>query len=382
MPVRVAVNVRFLLPGDSLEGIGRYTYETLRRLVAAHPETQFDFLFDRPFDARYVFSPNVTPHVLGPPARHPVLWWLWFEVSVARWLRRHRPDVLLSFDGYTTLRTTVPRLTVMHDLAFEHFPTGISPLVRRYYQRYAPRFARASAGVVAVSEATKADLVQTYHLDPARITVAPNAPAAHFGPLPEAAHTAVRARVAEGEPYFLFVGALHPRKNLPNLLRAFDAFKSATSSPTRLVLVGRWAWQTGAIAETYRAMRHQAHVHLTGRLTDAELTQLYGAARALCYIPFFEGFGLPVVEAQASGCPVLTADCSSLPEAAGPGGALLVPPADVAAIADALALLDADATLRRRLVAQGFDHVRRFSWDETAARVWSALLQVVPPVVH
>ncbi len=375
--MRIAVNVRFLLPGDSLEGIGRYTFETLRRLVAAHPETGFDFLFDRPYDARYVFGPNVTAHVLAPPARHPVLWWVWFEVSVARWLRRHRPAAFLSFDGYTTLNTTVPRLTVLHDLAFEHFPAGIPALVRRYYQYFTPRFARASAAVVAVSEATKADLVQTYGLEAARITVAPNAPAAYFQPLPVAEHAAVQQQYADGKPYFLFVGALHPRKNLPNLLRAFDAFKTATGSGTQLVLVGRWAWQTGAIAETYRALRHQKAVHLTGRLTDTELARLYGAAQALCYIPFFEGFGLPVVEAQASGCPVLTADCSSLPEAAGPGGAVLVPPADVPAITDALTRLNADAALRDRLRAQGFANVQRFSWDTTAGRVWAALESVV-----
>ncbi len=377
--IRIAVNVRFLLPGDSLEGIGRYTFETLRRLVAAHPEVAFDFLFDRPFDPRYVFGPNVTPHVLGPPARHPTLWWLWLEVSVARWLRRHQPAAFLSFDGYTTLRTTVPRLTVLHDLAFEHFPVGIPNLVRRYYQRYTPRFARASAGVIAVSEATKADLVRTYGLDPARIVVAPNAPAPHFQPLPAAEHAAVRAEFAGGQPYFLFVGALHPRKNLPNLLRAFDDFKTATGSATQLVLVGRWAWQTGAIAATYRALRHQQDVHLTGRLTDGALARLYGAARALCYVPFFEGFGLPVVEAQASGCPVITSDCSSLPEAAGPGGAIFVAPDDTAALAAALGRLDADAALRAQLSAQGFVNVRRFSWAETAIRVWAALAAIVIP---
>ena len=375
--MHIAVNVRFLLPGDSLEGIGRYTFETLRRLVAAHPEVKFDFLFDRPFDPRYLFGPNVTPHVLGPPARHPVLWWLWFEGSVARWLRRHQPAAFLSFDGYTTLRTTVPRLTVLHDLAFEHFPAGIPALARLYYQYFTPRFARASAGVVAVSEATKADLVHTYGLDPAHITVAPNAPAAHFQPLPEAEQAAVRTQYAGGKPYFLFVGALHPRKNLPNLLRAFDAFKSASNSATQLVLVGRWAWQAGTIAETHSALRHQADVHLTGRLTDAELARLYGAARALTYVPFFEGFGLPVVEAQASGCPVITADVSSLPEAAGPGGALLVSPTDVLALTAALTRLDGDAALRTELRQQGFANVGRFSWDETAARVWAAVESVV-----
>jgi glycosyltransferase involved in cell wall biosynthesis len=374
---RIAVNVRFLLPGGQLEGIGRYTSETVQRLVAAHPEVTFDFLFDRPYDARYVFGPNVVPHVLGPPARHPVLWWLWFEVSVARWLRRHQPDAFLSFDGYTTLRTTTPRLTVLHDLAFEHFPQGIPGLVRRYYRHFTPRFARASAGIIAVSEATKADLVKTYDLDPQKITVAPNAPAAHFQPLARIGHAAVRAQYAQGQPYFLFVGALHPRKNLPNLLRAFDAFKTATGSPTQLVLVGRWAWQTGAIAETYGAMQHQTAVHLTGRLTDVELARLYGAAQALCYVPYFEGFGLPVVEAQASGCPVLTSNTSSLPEAAGPNGAVLADPSSVEQLTAALISLDSEPTLRAELVAQGFTNVKRFSWDQTAARIWAALSTVL-----
>ena len=293
--MQIAVNVRFLLPGDRLEGIGRYTYETASRLVRAHPDVTFHFLFDRPFDPRYVFAPNVVPHVLRPPARHPVLWWLWFEVSVAAWLRRHRPAAFLSFDSYTTLNTRVPRVTIFHDLAFEHFPQGISPLVRRYYQHFMPRFARASARLLTVSQATKDDVARTYGIDPARMTVAYNAPAPVFQPLPAAGQQAVRDQYAAGQPYFLFVGALHPRKNLVNLLRAFDAFKTATGSPTQLLLVGRWAWQTGAIADQYRAMRHQQAVQLTGRVPDAELARLYAAARATCYVPFFEGFGLPVV---------------------------------------------------------------------------------------
>ncbi len=371
--MRIAVNVRFLLPGGHLEGIGRYTYEVLRHLVAAHPAVAFDFLFDRPFDARYVFGPNVTPHVLAPPARHPLLWGIWFEVSVARWLRRHRPAAFLSLDGHTTLGTTVPRVTVLHDLAFEHFPQGIPGLVRRYYQFFAPRFARASTQIITVSETSKADLVATYDVPPEKVRVAYNAPAAVFQPLPAAEHAAVRAQYADGAPYFLFVGALHPRKNLVNLLRAFDAFKTATGSTTRLLLVGRWAWQTGAIATAYRALHHPDAVRLTGRVTDPELARLYGAARACCYVPFFEGFGLPVVEAQACGCPVLTSACSSLPEAAGPGGALLANPADVPALTAALTRLDAEPALREQLIRQSYHNLTRFDWAETARRIWEAV---------
>ncbi|GAC1375067.1 MAG: glycosyltransferase family 1 protein [Hymenobacter sp.] len=372
----VAVNTRFLLPGDHLEGIGRFTYEMLRQLVAQHPEVTFHFLFDRAYDPRYLFGPNVVPHVLPPPARHPLLFVAWFEGAVAFWLARHRPAAFISPDGFTTLSTGVPRVTVVHDLAFEHFPQDVGLLQRRYYHLFMPRFARASARLVAVSEATKADIVQTYGVAPAKISVAYNAPAEFFRPQPAAAQQETRRRFSHGQPYFLFVGALQPRKNLGHLLRAFDAFKTTGGvavAAAQLLIVGRKAWRAGPILAAYTQMRHQAAVHFTGRVADAELAGLYAAARATVYVPYFEGFGIPIVEAQASGCPVLTSGVSSMPEVAGEGGALLVDPHTVESIAAGLARLWHEAALRRELVARGHNNLRRFSWARSAEVVWQAL---------
>ncbi|TYZ10923.1 glycosyltransferase family 4 protein [Hymenobacter lutimineralis] len=376
--MEIAINTRFLLPGDKLEGIGRFTYETLRRLVQQHPEHTFHFLFDRPFDERYLFGANVVPHVLYPPARHPLLWLTWFEGAVAAWLLRHRPAVLLSPDGYTTLATRVPRVTVIHDLAFEHFPQDIDRLTRRYYQYFTPRFARASARVVAVSEATRQDIMSTYGLSGERIRVVPNAADAHFQPQLAPEQQATRERYSAGKPYFLFVGALQPRKNLVNLLRAFDEFKQRTGAPTKLLVVGRTAWQAGPIFEVYRHLEHRRDVHLTGRVTDAELTQLYAAARATVYVPYFEGFGIPVIEAQACGCPVITSNCSSLPEVAG-GAARLVDPFSVASIAEALGELHDDAPRCAALAALGLQNAARYSWDHSARLLWQAVAEVVEP---
>lgn len=371
--MEIAVNTRFLLPGDQLEGIGRFTYETLRRLVQQHPEHTFHFLFDRAYDPRYLFGPNVVPHVLRPPARHPLLFVAWFEGAVAAWLRRHRPALLLSPDGFTTLNTSVPRLTVVHDLAFEHFPQDVSWLVRRYYHYFFPRFVRASRRLVAVSEATRRDLVQTYGVSPAGIDVVYNAADAHFQPLPETEQAAVRQQFSGGRPYVLFVGALQPRKNLVNLLRAFDRFKTESGSDTQLLIVGRKAWKAGPIFDVYQQMQQQPAVHLTGRVSDEELVRLYGAARACAYVPYFEGFGIPIVEAQQSGCPVLTSDRSSMPEVAGPGGALLADPFSVPALAAALTRLDSDEALRTQLRAQGLVNAQRFNWDESARRLWQSI---------
>ena len=370
--VHLAVNVRFLLPGDKLEGIGRFTYEVVKRLVAAHPEHTFHFLFDRPYDPKYLFGPNVVPHVLGPPARHPLLFVAWFEGAVAWWLHRHRPAVFLSPDGFTTLTTSVPRLTVLHDLAFEHFPRDVSFWPRHYYRLFARRFARASAALVAVSEATRQDIVATYGINPQKISVVYNAAGAHFRPQPAAAQRATRERFSAGRPYFLFVGALQPRKNLGHLLRAFDQFKAQTGAPAKLLVVGRTAWKAGPIFDTYQQLAHRRDVHLTGRVTDAELVQLYAAALTMMYVPYFEGFGIPIIEAQACGCPVITSNCSALPEVAG-GAARLVDPYSITDIAAALTELHADAALRHRLTAAGYQNAARFSWDDSAARLWEAV---------
>lgn len=370
--MQIAVNVRFLLPGNQLEGIGRFTYETLIRMVRQHPEHTFHFLFDRPFDSKYIFAKNVVPHVLFPPARHPFLFVAWFEGAVAQALRRLKPDVFLSLDGFTTLRTKVPRVTVMHDLAFEHFPQDVGFLQRQYYYFFAPRFAFASTCVVAVSEATKQDLIDTYQLPAERIRVVYNAADAMFRPHPEAVQTAIRSTFSNGQPYFLFVGALQPRKNLVNLLRAFEQFKHETGADTQLLVVGRKAWKAGPIFDVYDQMQYQDDVHLTGRVSDAELAGLYAAALATVYVPYFEGFGIPIIEAQASGSPVITSNCSSLPEVAGEG-ALLVDPFSVDSIAEALGQMYHDTELQQELRAKGFQNNERFSWDESAANLWEVL---------
>ena len=129
--MRIAVNTRFLLP-KKMEGFGWYTFETISRIVKKHPEHEFFFFFDRPFDKKFIFASNVTPVVLNPPARHPILFKIWFDRSVTKALKKYQCDAFISPDGYLSLKTDVPQLGVIHDLNFEHHPKDIPASALKY----------------------------------------------------------------------------------------------------------------------------------------------------------------------------------------------------------------------------------------------------------
>jgi len=369
--LKIAVNTRLLLE-NRLEGIGWFAYETLSRLARWHPEVEFVFLFDRPFSQQFVFGPNVRAVVLGPQARHPVLFVAWFELSVARFLDREKPDLFLSPDGFLSLRTRVPSLAVIHDLNFMHRPQDLPWLVRSYYRFFFPRFAAAAARVATVSDYSRQDLVRTFGLEAGRVDVVLNGASASFAPLGPAEREQARAEFAQGQGYFVFVGSLHPRKNVEGMLEAFERFKSESPTPAKLVVVGREMFKTGGIGRLLGRMRHRADVLFTGRLEPDRLRLALGGAEALVFVPFFEGFGIPLLEAMQAGVPVLSSDRTSLPEVAG-GAALLVPPDDIGAIARGMAALWHDKALAARLVARGLRRAQDFSWDKTARALWRSV---------
>ena len=370
--MRVGVNTRFLL-ADRLEGIGVYTKEIVLRLVRNNPDVEFVFFFDRPYDKQFVFGENVTPVVVSPPARHPFLWKLWFDGSLPFFLKKYEVDVFFSPDSYVSLGTDIPQLVTIHDLAFEHFPEGIGWLKRKYYQYYMPRFANKASHIFAVSEYTKSDLCQSYGVDKTKVSVSYNgADVDKFKPVGDVITSELKNKYSSGCDYFLYVGAQHPRKNIVNLLLAFQEFKRKSSCLTKLILVGREAWGNQEMEWVYESHEFREDIIFTGRVSDKELVGLYSGAIALTYIPFFEGFGIPIIEAHASGTCVITSNVSSMPEVLGDGG-LVVDPNNVQQIADVMMSLHSDVPLRKSYEVAGFKNVKRFSWDISAELIMTQL---------
>ena len=369
--MRIAVNTRLLLSGK-LEGIGWFTFETLQRITRDNPEHEFIFIFDRPYNPEFIFAGNVTPVVVGPPARHPFLFYLWFDFRIPGILKKYKADIFVSPDGYLSLRTKVPQLAVIHDINFLHRPEDLPWLMGHYYNFFFPKFAQKAKRIATVSFYSKEDIVRSYKIDYDKIDVVYDGVNEIYQPIPESDKIRIRGKYTSGEEYFLFVGALHPRKNISGLLKAFDAFKFETNHKIKLVIVGGEMHKTGDIFETYDNLRFKNDVVFTGRVSTEELRDIFGAAFGLTFVPFFEGFGIPVVEAMSAGVPVICSNTTSLPEVGG-NAVLYADPMKIGQITEAMIQLTSDNNLRQSLIEKGREQRKRFSWDETAGLLWRSI---------
>lgn len=366
--MKIAVNTRLLLK-DRLEGIGWFTFESLKRITQGHSEHEFIFIFDRDFSEEFIFSNNITPVVTGPQARHPVLFYTWFEYSVPAVIKHHKADLFLSTDGFSTLSTNVPVVDVIHDINFAHYPKDLPFLVTKYYNYFFPRFAKSARRVATVSEYSKSDMVKTWGIEPEKIDVVYNGSNIFYSPLQNEEITNTKAKYSSGKDYFIFVGALHPRKNVSRLLQAFDAFKKSNGSDMKLVIVGGQMFKTTEMQQVFSSMQFKNDVVFTGRLTPDELSKVMGSAYALTFVPYFEGFGIPIVEAMNCDVPVITSDVTSMPEVSGKA-ALHVNPFSVESISNGMKEITKNADLRMNLIAEARIQRQKFSWDKTADKLW------------
>lgn len=368
--MNIAVNTRFLLK-NKLEGIGWFTCETLKRITRNHPEHQFFFFFDRKFSEEFIFSDNVHPLILLPQARHPLLFYLWFEYSVPNALQKVNADLFISTDGFLSLKTNVRTLLVIHDIAFEHFPETTGKLNGWYMRKYSPQFAHKANRIATVSEFSKKDIVKTYGINPDKIDVVYNGANEIYRPRAGEDTQAVLNKFGIKGEYFIYAGAIQPRKNIANVLKAFELFKKKNPYITKFVIAGRMAWQFEDVVRTHERMQFKNDVIFTGHLSTEDLSKLMSQSLAMVYVSRFEGFGIPIIEAMNSGTAVITSNVSSMPEVAG-DAALLVNPDSVSEIAEAMEKIFKNPELRQNLIEKGNYQKKNFSWDKTAALLWQS----------
>jgi len=357
-----------------MEGIGWFSYQTLKRITQNNPDVHFVFLFDRPYDESFIFSENITPVLLSPQARHPFLYYAWLQFSVKGLLNKMKPDLFLSPDGFLALGAKCKQLPVIHDLNFIHYPKDSKWLTSRYYNYYFPRFAKEATRIATVSEFSKQEITTHYTIDPNKIDVVYNGIHSFFKPLDELNKQKTKEKFSAGKNYFVNVGSLHPRKNIPTLIKAFAEFKKESHSDFKLVLAGPGFWGLSDIDKALEESGVKNDIVFTGRLSDEDLALVLGSAVALTFIPYYEGFGIPLVEAMEAEVPIITSNVTSLPEVAG-NAALLVNPKEINAIKNAMLRIFREEDLRKDLIEKGKIQKQKFCWDKSAELLWESILK-------
>jgi glycosyltransferase involved in cell wall biosynthesis len=373
--MRIAVNTRLLIKGK-LGGIGWFTYQSLKRITQNHPEHQFYFLFDRDFNNEFIFGDNIIPFKLLPPARHPFLWYFWFEHRVAPFLNKYKPDFFLSPDGYLVLKTNIPSLPVIHDINFVHLSENLPFWAEKYYLHYFPLFAGKAKRIATVSEYSKTDLVNSYNLNSDKIDVVYNGSDSVFQPITKVQQEQIKQKFSNGVDFFIYIGSLHPRKNMCRMLEAFDIFKKQTNLPHKLILIGDPLFNTGGMWKTHSTMKYKDDVLFLGRIPREQAKLVMASARALIFVSYFEGFGIPILEGFRCEIPVLAGNKTSLPEVGGKA-AHYVDPFSVKSIASGMIEIEKNDSLRAKLINEGKLQREKFSWDKTAKLLWESVEKTI-----
>ena len=368
--MRIGIDARLVY--YSRAGIGQYILRIVQALseidVSGH---QFILLQSRKDHTRLDGHASFGRVSLWTPSHHRLE-----QLTLRLEISRLHLDLLHSPDFIPPFRWRGRSVITVMDLAFLRFPQLLTDESRRYYSQVSRAVTRADA-ILAISQSTKNDLVTLLNAPAGKITVTHLAADPACRPVTEPARLeAVRHTYGLPAGYLLFVGTLEPRKDLPTLLRAFASLGPAAQDVC-LAVAGRPGWLYEQVYDLAESPRLGDRVRFLGGVPAADLPALYSGARLFVLPSLYEGFGMPVLEAMACGAPVVCANTSSLPEIAG-DAALLFPPGDEVALAQAMTAVLLDGDLRRQLAERGFARAARFSWETTARQTLAVYAGLAP----
>ncbi len=346
-------------------GLGRYA-ESLARAMANLAEDEIALFFNREAGVEPLAGLEAMPSRTVALGYKPWRMLVLAAQGAGMGFDRFFPDARLFHATEHLLLPfrRLPTVLTVHDLIFRHLPQHHKRLNRWYLNLAMPLYVRRATHLIAVSEATRRDLMAAYGVPAGKITVIYEAADPRFGPRDALEQQTVRANYGLPAAYFLYLGTIEPRKNLLRLLRAWEPLYLAGEAPP-LVIVGKRGWLSAPFFEAVERSAAREGIILTGYVLDDDLPALIAAATAFVFPSLYEGFGLPPLEAMACGTPVLCSNRSSLPEVVGEA-ALLFDPADEEAIRAAMRRILTDGALRESLRRRGLEQARRFSWRRTA----------------
>jgi glycosyltransferase involved in cell wall biosynthesis len=370
----VAINA-WILKNKNIDGIGVFTIETTLQLAKINPNITYHVLTDWDYKCEYFnMQNNIVINKIFPPKRHPILYLVFLETVLPIFLYLKKIDVFVGMDGMLSLVSRKKQISIIHDLNFVHYPEFLPFRNRVFYRILFPYYARKSDAIATVSEFTKQDIVLSYRIPSEKITVVYCAAKNIFHPISETEKYNIKINNTSNHPYFIYIGTIHPRKNLENTLKAFEIFTRENKN-FKLVLIGNQMWNNKNIHQLIFDLKIKKQVIIKGRLSDCETNDLLAGAEALLFMSYFEGFGIPILEAFATETPVICSNTTSLNEISG-DAALTANPKDPSAIADNMLKLIGSRELRGDLIQKGIKRNKDFSWEKTSMKIFNIIASI------
>ncbi len=365
----VGVNMVLGTDGD-ISGHSNFLQGCFATLAKQHPQDQFIYIVDRPVETA---AKNITVIVTDTLPKKTLLWRYWLDYKLSSIIKKQHVDVLVNA-GACSLRTKVPQCLLINDLSFLHIPQFLNKSPIRFYKKLMPKFLAKAKHIVAVSQFSKAAVIKHYKIEDTKINVVYSGAGKQFQPIDWKEKEAIKEKYTSGREYFLFSGNIHPAKNMLNLLKAFSHFKKWQKSNMQLVIAGTIAAGYEKFMEDLATYKYRNEVVVINSPAEEELVKLTAAAYAMIYPSSYEDFGTPPLQAMQSEVPVIAGNTGAMPEIYG-NAALYAAPDDFKAIATQMMLLFKDENKRNEMIAAGNEQAKSYSWEQTAASLWQAVLK-------
>lgn len=357
----IAVDAR-ILQADAKSEYRNLTRELVLRLIKLFAVHQFIFLSDSVIDPLITLPENVTLVVITPKPTNIFLYKWWYDVKVPLALKKYKADIFICTSGLCSLRTSIPQVLFVNNLAFLHNPVFFPKDSLFFYKRFTSRFLKKAKLIITLSEFIKKEIVSSYKIFAQKITAISGAPDSYYKPLAWEVREKVKEQYAQGCEYFVFTGGLDPSRNLINLLKAFSIFKKWQKTNMKLIItINSDDYKD---QEKFNSYKYKNEIQLAENLSRHELAQVTGGAYAMIFPSFYEGFGLAVLEALQCEVPVITSSDTSMEELTG-GAALYANPGSPVELAEQMKRIFKDEQLRNKLIMAGRERIKAYSWDHT-----------------
>lgn len=358
--LNIGINTRFIQ--TQVSGIGKYVLRLMQNVPYFGTNHYYFYEYPHVPLCKPIQKENI--HYIIPKVytQNRLLRIIWEQTFFSKKIKQNKIDIFHGPSFMLPIFKPSKSIITVHDLTFLYYPQGFNFSTKLYYYIFFKRSLKIADIIIADSHSTKKDLMKYYHIHPNKIQVIYLGVDEIFKKITNKKMIEkVKQKYSLPDNYFLFVGLLSPRKNIKGALRAFAQLKTNH----KFVIVGNKGWLYEPIFKLINKLNLKKKVILTGYANVNELPTIYSCAEALVFPSFYEGFGIPILEAMACGCPVITSNVSSMPEVAG-DAALLVDPYNINEIKDAMNIILMDKNKKQELIKKGYSQTKKFSWKKMA----------------